>query len=70
MVAEVGMIEVDEDAMYRAIYKWEEDAPIQLLLDLDAYEKHFRDEYGIAVSLSGNRVVDEQKYLMFILRWA
>jgi hypothetical protein len=63
-------MEVDDEALYNAIQKWEEDASIKLLLDMGAYREHFLNEYGIELSLVGNRIVDEQKYMMFILRWS
>lgn len=67
------MRNIDEDALHRAINKWEEEAPIEMLIDVLEYQRHFLEEYGIDVSVLGglgDPVVDEQKYMLFILRWS
>jgi hypothetical protein len=61
---------IDEDALRKATNKWEEEAPIELLIDVAAYKQHFLEEHGINITLGKNIVVDEQKYMLFILRWS
>ena len=64
------MIEVDQEAFRSASNRWEEQAPVSILLDHDEYKKHFLEEYGIAVEYGNTRVVDEQKYTVFLLKWS
>lgn len=63
---------VNDDAVYRAINKWEADAPIEILLDLTKLKEHMIKEHGILFdSWLGHNltVVDEKKYMMFLLRY-
>jgi hypothetical protein len=64
---------IDDNMVWRAINKWEENAPISLLLNIHALKEHMVKEYGIQLSSAiGGRieVVDEKKYTMFILRYS
>ena len=66
------MSKIDGEALYRAINNWEETAPLELLLDMKAYKDYFLNEWGIRIGslLTENVVVDEKKYMLFILRWS
>ena len=56
------MNEVDREALNKAVSKWEETAPIELILDIPALKEHFLTEYGIKFNTFGEqpRVVDQQ----------
>jgi hypothetical protein len=64
-------LRVDEHAFQQAVNRWEESAPIHILLDIKAYKQHFLDEWGIDMFNStwgkGPKVVDEKKYMWFLL---
>ena len=67
------MSKIDEEALYRAVNNWESTAPVNLLLDMNAYKSYFLNERGIKVGSlleKDHTVVDEKKYLMFLLRWS
>lgn len=66
------MSKIDGESLYRAINKWEETAPIELILDMKAYKDYFLKEWGIKIGTFGHEhtVVDEKKYMMFLLRWS
>ena len=65
---------IDNESMRRAIGRWEADVPVGVLLDLRALRLHMLEENGIDmgswVGLTGSRVVDERKYLIFLLKYA
>lgn len=65
---------IDNESMRRAIGRWEADVPVGVLLDLRALRLHMLEENGIDmgswVGLMGSRVVDERKYLIFLLKYA
>lgn len=61
---------IDNKMLLRAINKWEETAPLALLLDHRAVRKHILEEYGIQIGIGYTTVVDEGKYLMFLLKWS
>ncbi len=59
-------------ALVRATNDWEEKASIEQLLSMECYLNDMRSLYGIQVYvLFNNRaeIVDQQKYLMFLLKW-
>lgn len=63
---------VNDDAVHRAINKWESDAPVEILLDIKKLKEHMLKEHGISFnSWLGQdlTVVDEKKYMMFLLRY-
>jgi hypothetical protein len=63
---------IDNKMLYEAINRWEETAPINLLLDIKSLNDHMLSYNGIEINswMSKNaRVVDEKKYLMFLLRY-
>lgn len=64
-------IKIDGEALYRAVNNWEENAPLELLLDMQAYKDYFLNEWGIRIGsiISEHTVVDEKKYMLFLLRW-
>lgn len=66
------MSKIDGEALYRAINKWEETAPVELLLDMKAYKDYFLNDWGIKIGsiITESTVVDEKKYMMFLLRWS
>jgi hypothetical protein len=57
----------------RAINNWEETAPIELILSISALKNHMLEEYGIRISAPGgidiHEIVDEKKYLIFLLKY-
>ena len=65
---------IDGEALYKAINNWEATAPVEYLLDMKAYKDYFLNECGIKIypSMLGNKyeIVDAKKYIMFLLRWA
>ena len=66
---------IDSAAFLKALNKWEETAPIEILLNITALKEHMLNENGIKFSpavwkYSDMVIVDEQKYLMFLLRYA
>lgn len=67
------VVRVDDEAFNNALDAWEKSASLDFLLDLRMYREHFLTEYGIHISPgigSEFEIVDEQKYLMFIMRWS
>ena len=66
------MSKIDGEALYRAINKWEETAPAELLLDMKAYKDYFLNEWGIKIGsiIAEHTVVNEKKYMLFLLRWS
>jgi hypothetical protein len=64
---------IDDEALQRAVNKWEATAPIKILLNIRALKEHMISENGIKfntwLGLTGPVVVDEKKYLMFLLRY-
>jgi hypothetical protein len=68
------MNEIDDVAVWRAINKWEETAPIELMLSIPALKDHMIKEYGIKISALGGidkpEIVDEKKYMMFLLKYS
>jgi hypothetical protein len=65
---------VNDEALHRAINKWEETAPIEVLLDINALKAHMLKENGIKIQTwitgpSQITVVDQVKYTMFLLRY-
>jgi hypothetical protein len=66
------MSKIDGEALYRAINKWEETAPAELLLDMKAYKDYFLNEWGIKIGsiTVDHTVVNEKKYMLFLLRWS
>jgi hypothetical protein len=68
------MHKIDDMAFYRAINKWEETAPVELLLSIPALKDHMIKEYGIRFySIEGIDkfdIVDEKKYMMFLLKYS
>ena len=67
------MIKVDQEALWSAVNNWEEQAPVEILLNMNEYKKHFFNNYGIEISgwpMNECSVVDEQKYTVFLLRWS
>jgi len=74
---------INDDAFFKAIDRWEATAPIELLLDTRALKSHMISEHGIdwvpmlihtgiyGPGLAGpTKIVDEKKYLMFLLRFS
>ena len=65
---------IDNKMLHNAINKWEETAPIEILLNIKALKEHMISENGIKfnswVGMTGPEVVDEKKYVMFLLRYA
>jgi hypothetical protein len=64
---------IDDETMLRAVNKWESTAPIELLLDIKALKEHMISEHGLKftswIGLHKPIVVDEKKYVMFLLRF-
>lgn len=60
---------INNDAIRNAINKWEETAPIEELLDIESYRKHFLNTWGIKIGPFNTdyKIVDEQKYMLFLL---
>lgn len=63
-------LEIDWAALKRAQDDWEMKTPAKYAMDLGNYKKFMLEEYGIVHSTTNIRVVDEKKYMMFILRWS
>lgn len=63
---------VDDKSFQKAVSRWEETAPIELILDVPELKKHFLTQYGIIFNSWGHppKVVDEQLYTMFLLRFS
>ena len=65
---------IDPEAIHRSIKRWEATAPVDLLLNISALKKHMLEENGIEfgswVGLIPHKIVDEKKYVMFILKYA
>lgn len=65
---------VDDLALHRAINKWESEVPIEILLDSRALKKHMREQNGIELGSwlenQDPKIVDEKKYLMFLLKFS
>jgi hypothetical protein len=64
--------EVNRDALARATDDWEDKASISQLMDMNCYINDMRSMYGIQVyPLFDDRakIVDHNKYLMFLLKW-
>ena len=66
------MTKIDVRMLDKAIGDWETNAPIEDIIDATAFRKFMLDKYGINVGAFMNQcsIVDEKKYLMFILRWS
>lgn len=66
------MSKIDGEALYRAVNNWEKTAPVELILDMAAYKNYFLKEWGIRIGsiISESSVVDEKKYMLFLLRWS
>ncbi len=68
------MHKIDDMAVWRAISKWEETAPIELLLSIPVLKNHMINEYGIKISALGEidkpEIVDEKKYMIFLLKYS
>lgn len=69
------IVTVNQDALARAIDHWENTAPIHTALNLAALTNHLNSEYGI--KLGGwqglepeAEVVDEKKYIVFLLKFS
>lgn len=60
-------------ALHRAIDAWESSVTLTEMLDLKLLRKHIVNEYGIDIghsAMSDPIIVDEQKHLVFVLRWS
>ena len=66
------MNEVDRVALNKAVNKWEETAPIEIILDIAVLKEHFLTQHGIKFKTFGEQpiVVDQQLYTMFLLRFS
>lgn len=66
-------IKINDDALRRAIDKWESQVPIEILLSVTALKEHMLKENGIEigswVGLNNPKVVDEKKYITFLLKY-
>ena len=64
---------IENETLFNAINKWEETAPTELLLDINALKAHMFSEHGIEmtswIGLRPHRIVDEKKYVMFLLKF-
>ena len=65
-------MKIDNEAFQKAVSHWEETAPIKLILDVPELKKHFLTQYGIVFTSWGQppKIVDEQLYTMFLLRFS
>jgi hypothetical protein len=67
-------MKIDNDALLRAVNKWEATAPVEILLNMKALREHMVQENGIRfgtwIGLTDPIVVDEKKYTMFLLRYS
>lgn len=67
------MAVIDDDALRLAIYKWEETVPIMEAFNTGALRKHLLEEWGIEINRDLQNwkatIVDESKYMMFLLRF-
>lgn len=65
---------INNDMLFKAINKWEATAPIEILLDIQALKDHMISKNGIKfnswIGMTDPEVVDEKKYVMFLLRYA
>ena len=65
---------ISKNALDLAISKWEETVPITEIFNFSALRKHLLEEWGIEVDVSLNNwgvtIVDESKYMMFLLRFS
>ena len=62
---------VHNEALHKAIDKWESDVSLEVMLDLNALKSHILESYGIQMRSYGDYIiVDEDKYFLFLLRWA
>jgi hypothetical protein len=62
---------IDLQAYQKAIDNWESTAPAKLLLDMNALREHMLSVNGITFGafFSQPKVVDEKKYVMFLLKY-
>jgi|APFre7841882654_1041346.scaffolds.fasta_scaffold07153_13 hypothetical protein len=63
----------EDEALHRAINDWEERVSLVEMLDQKLLRKHIVNEYGIDIghsAISESIIVDEQKHLVFVLRWS
>lgn len=67
------MAVIDDDALKLAIYKWEETVSIKEAFNTVALKAHLLEEWGIKVDGGFNNwgvtIVDESKYMMFLLKF-
>jgi hypothetical protein len=65
---------VNDAMFFKAINQWESTAPMKILLNIGEMKKHFLEEHGLVfesiIGLRGARVVDEKKYVMFLLKYS
>jgi hypothetical protein len=64
---------INEQALRQAINKWEETVPISIALNPKALRKHMLNEHGINLPVfpsTNISVVDEKKYLLFLLKFS
>jgi hypothetical protein len=65
---------IDEMAFWRAINKWEETAPVELILSIHELKNHMINEYGIKFysvrGIDKFDIVDEKKYMIFLLKYS
>ncbi len=68
------MNDINNEMFWRAFNKWEETAPIEIILSITALKKHMIEEYGIKISALGEidkpEIVDEKKYIVFLLKYS
>jgi hypothetical protein len=68
------MNDINNEMFWRAFNKWEETTPIEIILSITALKKHMIEEYGIKISAMGgmvkSEIVDEKKYMMFLLKYS
>jgi hypothetical protein len=65
------MTKINPVILAKAIDDWECTAQIEDIVNPIAFKNYMLDKYGIAIGsfMSQCTVVDENKYMMFILRW-
>lgn len=63
-------VDFDWKALHRAANAWEVETSSDLMTNTESYVKFMLEEYGIHHGLTGIKVVDEKKYMVFLLRWS
>lgn len=63
---------IDPYTLDKAVSYWETTAPVKDIIDPVAFKKYMLDAYGISIGTFMNQchIVDEKKYIMFILKWS